>query len=131
MRQNKDMRPLHRVSPRGRINATPTGRRPLTPRQRRLIAALKTFLVKSGISYSEAGRIAGIDEGDARRVLAFGPATPRTLRKLFEKFNINAEDLSAADRREALLLEVRAAAERQADLLGELAALAASDPPEI
>lgn len=128
---SKDTRSSHHVSPRGRIDATPTGRHPLTPRQRRLVAALKTLLAKSGISYSKAGRIAGIDEGDARRVLAFGPTTPRTLRKLFETFNLNAEELSAADRREALLLEARAAAEKQADLLGELAALAANDPPEI
>ena len=123
----------HHVSPRGRIDATPTGRAPLSPRERRLVAALKTLLAKSGISGSEAGRKAGIDEGDARRVLAFGPATPRTLRKLFEAFNVNEyEKLSAADRREAMALEVHAAAERLADLLGKQAAMSAvGDPPDL
>ena len=93
---------------------------------------LKVALVKEGISKSRAGRIAGIDEGDARRVLAFGEATPRTLRKLFEAFHIDEyEKLSAADRREALLHEIRAAVERQAELLGRLAELAADDPPAL
>lgn len=138
------------VSPRGRIDAPPEGdcspskkrkgrkrdsrasggRCPLSPQQRRLVAALKVALAKEGISHSRAGRIAGIDEGDARRVLAFGEATPRTLRKLFEAFKVNEyEKLSAADRREALLLEIRAAVERQAELLGELAKLSAMGPP--
>ncbi len=142
--------PAH-VCPRGRINANPQkalppskrakrvrsdsrasrGRRPLSPRERRLISVLRVELTHKGISHSKAGTLAGVDPGDARRVLAFGETTPRTLRKLFETFKVNGyETLSLADRRGALLLEIHAAAERQAELLGELAALAAaSDPP--
>jgi len=91
---------------------------------------LRVALAKKGISHSEAGRLAGVDAGDARRVLAFGPVTRRTLRKLFNTFKINEyKKLSAADRREALLLEIHAAAERQAELLGELAVLRALEPP--
>ena len=138
------------VSPRGRIDATPATRvagrktakprrseprasgrrRPLSPGERRLITTLKVILAKKGLTSTAAGRQAGIDPGDARRVLAGGEATPRTLRKLFEAFNVNEyTELSAADRREALLLEIHAAAERQAELLGALAALAAGDDP--
>jgi len=119
-----------RACPRPKIDANAKGRHPLRPEQRRLITALKARLIKSGISASEAGRIAGVDPGDARRVLAFGAATPRTLRKLFDAFNVNEyEELSAAERRGAILLQLRAAAERQADLLGELAALSLGDDP--
>ncbi|MES0385643.1 MAG: hypothetical protein ABUJ98_13810 [Hyphomicrobium sp.] len=111
---------------------TPSGRQPLTPKYRRLIAALNVALAKKGISHRKAGRLAGVDEGDTCRVLAFGEATPRTLRKLFEVFHVNEyKNLSAADRRAALLHEVHASAERTAELLGELAALAVGDPPEI
>ena len=121
------------VCPRGRIDAIAKGRRPLSPQERRLVAALKTILARSGISASEAGRKAGIDEGDARRALAFGPATPRTLRRLFEAFQVNGyEDLTAAERQAALAFEIHAAAERLAGLLGEQAALsAAGDPPAL
>ena len=139
-------------SPSGRIDATPPrsitrpkttkrdrsdsrasgGRQPLSPKERCLIAALNVILAKKGISHRKAGRLAEIDEGDACRVLAFGEATPRTLRKLFETFKISEyKKLSAADRREALLHEIRAAAERQAELLGRLAELAGGDPPEL
>ena len=98
--------------------------------ERRLIAALNVVLAEKGISHREAGRLASVDQGDACRVLAFGEATPRTLRKLFEFFNVNEyTELSAADRREALLREIHAAAERTAELLGALAALAAGDDP--
>ena len=109
------------------------GRQPLSPKERRLISALRVALAKKGIAHRKAGRIAGVDEGDACRVLAFGPATPRTLRKLFEAFNVNEyEKLSAADRREAMALEVHAAAERLADLLGKQAAMSAvGDPPDL
>ena len=124
--------PAH-ACPRGRIDAIAKGRVPLSPQEKTLVAALKSLLAKSGISASEAGRKAGIDPGDARRVLAFGPATPRTLRKLFEAFNLNEyEKLTAAEKRAAIALEVHAAAERLADLLGKQAALsAAGDPPEL
>jgi transcriptional regulator with XRE-family HTH domain len=143
----------HQLSPTGRTSAgakpdrlpsktrkrdrndsrTSTGRRPLTPRERRLVAGLRARLTESRISQAEAARIAGVDKSDVCRVFNFGPATPRTLRRLFEAFNVNEyEDLNAAERREALLLEIRAAVERQAELLGELAALAAaSDPPTL
>lgn len=140
----------HHASPRGKIDAAPpshiagrqtpkplksergtsTGRRPLSPQNRRLIANLRISLAKAGISHSKAGELADIDPGDARRVLAFGEATPRTLRKLFEKFKVNEyKNLSRRDRFEALLLEIHAAAERQAQLLGELAHLSAGDDP--
>jgi hypothetical protein len=151
--KNRDRRPRHHHSPPGRIDATPPpdrlpskklkrrrsdsrasgGRRPLTPRERRLIAALRVILAQKGISHSEASRIAGLDKGDTCRVLAGGEATPRTLRKLFETFKIHEyKKLSAAVKRGALLLEIHAAAERQAELLGELAALCvAGDPPAL
>ena len=123
----------HHVSPRGRIDATPTGRHLLTPRQRTLVIALKAHLAKLGISSTKAGEEAKISPSDARRVLSLTPkasATPRTLRKLFEAFNVDGyEELSEAERRVALALEVHAAAERLAELLGEQAALAAYDPP--
>ena len=108
------------------------GRRPLSPKERRLIAILNVILTQKGISHRKAGRLASVDQGDACRVLAFGEATPRTLRKLFEEFNVSEyAKLSAADRREALLREIHAAAERTAELLGRLAEMAASDPPEL
>jgi len=126
-----DRSPPKTQKPRRNEPRVPGGRRPLTPKYRRLIAALNVALAKKGISHRGAGRLAEIDEGDACRVLAFGEATPRTLRKLFEFFNVNEyTELSAADRREALLLEIHAAAERTAELLGRLAEMAASDPPE-
>jgi len=138
--------------PAGRIDATPPkvsavakpqkprsgnprasgGRRPLSPKERRLIAILNVILTQKGISHRKAGRLASVDQGDACRVLAFGEATPRTLRKLFEEFNVSEyAKLSAADRREALLREIHAAAERTAELLGRLAELAVADPPEM
>ena len=136
--------------PSGRINAPPEsdrlppktrkprsgnprasgGRCPLAAAERRLIAALNVVLAEKGISHRKAGRLANVDQGDACRVLAFGEATPRTLRNLFEKFHISEyKKLSARDRNRALLLELRATAERQAELLGALAALAAGDDP--
>lgn len=118
----------HRASPRPRIDATSTGRQPLSPNERRLVAALRVQLAKSGITHSAAGEKARIDPGDARRVLAFGPATPRTLTRLFETFHVDEyEGLSVAHRREALLLEILAASERQAELLGRLVALEKED----
>jgi hypothetical protein len=124
----------HRASPRPRIDAIPTGRVPLSPRERALLTALKTRLREMGISATEAGRRAGIDPGDARRALSLTPnasATPRTLNRLFDTFNVSEfKDLSAAERREALLLEGRASAEKLAHVLGDLAAMAAADPPE-
>ena len=57
--------------------------------------------------------------------------SPR-LRNLFEEFHISEyKKLSARDRNRALLLELRATAERQAELLGRLAELAVADPPEL
>jgi len=89
-----------------------------------VVANLRVKLAEKGISHRGAGRLAGIDESDACRVLAFGEATPRTLRKLFEAFKVNEyKKLSTAERTTALLFEIQAAAERVADLLGELAAL--------
>jgi len=106
------------------------GRCPLAAAERRLIAALNVVLAEKGISHRKAGRLANVDQGDACRVLAFGEATPRTLRNLFEEFHISEyKKLSARDRSRALLLELRATAERQAELLGALAALAAGDDP--
>lgn len=134
-----DAAPQGRIT--GRQNQNPVknerrasgGRRPLFAQEARLIAVLNNKLAEKGISHRQAGRLASVDPADACRVLAFGETTPRTLRRLFEKFRVNEyKRLSARDRRVALLLEIRAAVERQAELLGELAALnTAENPPGI
>ena len=130
MSRARDQDTSAHACPRGRIDAIAKGRVPLSPQEKTLVAALKTLLAKSGVSASEAGRRAGIDPGDARRVLSFGPSTPRTLRRLFETFNLSGyEKLNEAERRAALTLEIHAAAEYLAELLGKQAAMALSDPP--
>ena len=119
--RNNTQDTYHRALPRPTIDARPTGRRPLYPYEKRLIKALKIRLVESGISHSGAGRIAGIDPGDARRVLSGGHATPRTLRRLFDAFDVHEyKELSNDEREKVLLIELGENCRRTADLADEL-----------
>ncbi|HUV88000.1 MAG TPA: helix-turn-helix transcriptional regulator [bacterium] len=96
-----------------------------------ILAACRARFDESGLSIGDVARATALDKADLSRALNLREEpTPRTLGRLCEYFNVaSGADLNRAERKYTLLIEIRAAAERQADLLGALAALAAGDDP--
>lgn len=125
--------PINRVDtpqskhPLNRVRTRP----PLGDRDKRILALCEERRRELRISKSEAGRRAGVDRSDAVKALSLKSATPRTILAFARLFKIaDAKPLARGTRIEALLIEIRADLDRAAELMGELAALAAgNDPP--
>ena len=77
----------------------------------------------------ETARQAIVDQGDVVRALNLQSATRRTISALARLFGVAdaAAGAARATQVAATLIEIRAVAERQAELLGRLAGLAAGD----
>ena len=107
--------------PRPKIDARGVGRQLPSPVEKRLIAALNARREELGLTKSTAGKLAGVDPGDARRALNFGPVSARTIRLLCAYFNIHEyEELDAREKERALFIEISESCRRTAALVEEL-----------